>query len=67
MTTQTAHARSFGRYDTMSDRDLLEEAHIYGINPAMAIAIAERLDTCCGDPARRHHFKFNTNEGAQNT
>jgi hypothetical protein len=64
---QTDHARSFGRYETMSSDDLLEEAHIYGVNAEMAVALAEHLDARCGDRNRRRHFKFNTNEGAQNT
>lgn len=57
---------SFGRYDSMSDAELLEEAAIYGINPAMAIAIAEHLaahqDAWTSKP-RKYHFRFN--EGAQ--
>ena len=60
---------SFGRYDSMSDAELLEEAAIYGINPAMAIAIAEHLAAKTyrfGSYPRqncKYHFRFN--EGAQ--
>ena len=60
---------SFGRYDSMSDAELLEEAAIYGINPAMAIAIAEHLAANTTNysrypyAARKYHFRFN--EGAQ--
>ncbi len=57
---------SFGRYDSMSDAELLEEAAIYGINPAMAIAIAEHLAARqynWASKPRKYHFRFN--EGAQ--
>lgn len=59
----------YGRYDSMSDAELLEEAAIYGINPAMAVAIAEHLAAntnapgCFSHNPRKYHFRFN--EGAQ--
>ena len=58
----TPETRTLGRYDYLSDDRLVEEASARGINPAMAIVIAERWASALAHGGKQYAFDFSSNK-----
>lgn len=60
----SAPMHDLGYYQDLDTPRLLDEAHIYGLNANLSVAIAERLDRATRCHRRRHFAFHHHNAGA---